>query len=171
MFNLFWNHGNQSLPNGSARPHEYSSSTGIFFTEHTCTWYPDIGCFHMEWPNNNAYFKHEVFMNYSYEQIPTHCRAGRLVSHGYLLLLRLLIVAGGHGFLLDLLGLQVDENIIRGETSSAQEQNNIHHHLHASYSLNHVIDFGVFLFSSHYIVSVLLAAALWNKHAQKQLNA
>ena len=34
MFNLFTlrNHGNQSGPNGSARPHEYRST--IFFTEH-----------------------------------------------------------------------------------------------------------------------------------------
>ena len=48
-------------------------------------------------------------MNDPYEQTPTHCRASGLVSHGYLLLLRLLVVAGGDGLLLDLLGLQEEE--------------------------------------------------------------
>ena len=41
----------------------------------------------------------------------------------------------------------------------------------ASYSLNHGIDFGVFLFSSHNVVSFLLAAAIWNKHTQNHFNA
>ena len=113
-----------------------------------------------------------------YEQTPTHCRASGLVSHGYLLLLRLLVVAGGDGLLLDLLGLQEEEEEEEEEDEhqSAQEQDSIHPHDHrpvshvrnsASYSLDHGIDFGVFPFSSHHIVSVLLAAAVWDKHTHR----
>ena len=78
--------------------------------------------------DNNNDLKHEVFVNDPYEQTPTHCRASGLVSHGYLLLLRLLVVAGGDGLLLDLLGLQEEEEEEEDEHQSAQEQDNIHPH-------------------------------------------